>query len=184
MTRTEHLLTILAEECAEVAQRVSKALRFGLDEVQPNQPYTNAQRVVLELNDLAAAVQMAVKEGALPDLSEEEVAERIGRKTEKVERFLAFSAGRGLVDGVPADPTVPHPESHRRYVSFRSAPDTRVGGCPECPAILTAGLDGAETAYCPGCGYCTHPSQSAKDGHWHCNACNKQLEPLCPMVQG
>ena len=29
MTREEHLLTIVAEECAEVAQRATKALRFG-----------------------------------------------------------------------------------------------------------------------------------------------------------
>lgn len=28
MNRSEHLLSCLAEECAEVAQRVSKALRF------------------------------------------------------------------------------------------------------------------------------------------------------------
>ncbi len=33
MNRRDHLLDILAEECAEVAIRVSKALRFGLDEV-------------------------------------------------------------------------------------------------------------------------------------------------------
>lgn len=29
MTRAEHLLTILEEECIEVAQRISKALRFA-----------------------------------------------------------------------------------------------------------------------------------------------------------
>jgi len=33
------VLTILMEECAEVIQRASKALRFGLDEVQPEQCY-------------------------------------------------------------------------------------------------------------------------------------------------
>jgi hypothetical protein len=36
MNPTEHLLSCLAEECAEVAQRASKSLRFGLSEVQPN----------------------------------------------------------------------------------------------------------------------------------------------------
>jgi hypothetical protein len=38
MTRDEHLMTIAMEECAEVAQRVSKAVRFGMEEIQPGQP--------------------------------------------------------------------------------------------------------------------------------------------------
>jgi len=33
MLLQEHLLIILAEECSEVAQRASKALRFGLREI-------------------------------------------------------------------------------------------------------------------------------------------------------
>lgn len=45
MKRHEHLLSILAEECCEVGQRVSKALRFGLDEVQPGQDLSNAERI-------------------------------------------------------------------------------------------------------------------------------------------
>jgi hypothetical protein len=36
MNITEHLLATLAEECAEVAQATSKALRFGLDEPEVN----------------------------------------------------------------------------------------------------------------------------------------------------
>lgn len=114
MTRTEHLLTILAEECAEVAQRVSKALRFGLGEVQPGQTYTNAERVVHELCDLNAAIIMAMGDGVLPTLPDEEEYARLNAKREKVEKFLAFSAGRGLVDGVAADPSVLHPEATGR----------------------------------------------------------------------
>ena len=48
------LLEILAEECAEVIQRVTKALRFGVDEVQPGQPHTNAQRLAHEIGDVLA----------------------------------------------------------------------------------------------------------------------------------
>lgn len=115
MTRTEHLLTILAEECAEVAQRVSKALRFGVLEVQPGQDKTNAERVVAELIDMKAVWQMLngrFGSGVvLPKVAADEERKMIEAKAAKVERYLAFSAGRGLVDGIAADPTVPHPEA-------------------------------------------------------------------------
>lgn len=109
MTRTEHLLTILAEECAEVAQRVSKALRFGLAETQPGQPFTNAQRIEYELTDLLAAVESLVEERVIADPDVNDFAKR--HKKRKVEKFLAFSAGRGLVDDAPDAPPVPHPEA-------------------------------------------------------------------------
>ncbi|HEY1187148.1 MAG TPA: hypothetical protein VGE74_05790 [Gemmata sp.] len=108
MTRTEHLLTILSEECAEVAQRVSKALRFGLAEVQPGQGLTNTERVEYELSDLFAVVEMLVEERVIADPTVSDFAKRL--KKAKVEKFLVFSAGRGLVDGVVIDP-VPHPEA-------------------------------------------------------------------------
>ncbi|MCW2275106.1 hypothetical protein GJ654_10260 [Rhodoblastus acidophilus] len=51
------LLEILAEECAEVVQRVTKALRFGLDESQPGQPFTNAARIGHEVGDVLATLE-------------------------------------------------------------------------------------------------------------------------------
>ena len=58
MNETEHLLVILMEECAEVAKETSKALRFGEGEVMPGQPLTNRERILHELNDLWAIVEM------------------------------------------------------------------------------------------------------------------------------
>lgn len=93
MTRTEHLLTILAEECAELAQRTGKALRFGLDEIQPGQPLTNAERMQLEMADLLGVWKM---------LSDEELLSSVSRlhglavgKIEKVEKFLTYSRELG-----------------------------------------------------------------------------------------
>ena len=45
MTREEHLLTIVAEECAEVAQRATKALRFGLTDPKGTQERKTFTRV-------------------------------------------------------------------------------------------------------------------------------------------
>lgn len=123
MTRQELLLTQLAEECAEVAQRVSKALRFGLEEIQPGQSLNNAERIVEELIDLQAVWRMLQNEPnahagdgfarfcILPVLSLEAERERMLAKIAKVEKFLAFSAARGRVDGIAADASVPHPEA-------------------------------------------------------------------------
>ena len=59
------LLTILAEECCEVGQRVSKALRFGVEEIQPGQPLTNAQRISEEVGDIMGVVDRLVTLGLL-----------------------------------------------------------------------------------------------------------------------
>lgn len=83
MKRIEHLLFIIAEECAEVAQRASKAARFGLDEVQPGQDHDNMLRLWLEFNDLYAAMQMLHDETGFNGLSyrhrEAKIAKEIGR---------------------------------------------------------------------------------------------------------
>lgn len=108
MTRTEHLLTILGEECAEVAQRVSKALRFGPTEIQPGQPLTNMERVGQELADLIAVYDMLIiDQVATPP----ELRDLVPAKKAKVEKFLRFSAARGTVDGMAPDLTFPHPEA-------------------------------------------------------------------------
>jgi NTP pyrophosphatase (non-canonical NTP hydrolase) len=98
--RTEHLLVILMEECAEVAQRASKALRFGLKEVEPGQEATNAERLAGELADLDAVVLMCEAEGAFACAGEQSALER---KERKVERFLAYSAECGTLTAPPVE---------------------------------------------------------------------------------
>ena len=71
MNTIEHLLTCLAEECDEVGQRVMKALRFGLDEIQPGQDFTNAERIVLELHDLASMEPRSIERGNAASVGKE-----------------------------------------------------------------------------------------------------------------
>lgn len=98
MTRTEHLLWILAEESAEVAQRASKAARFTLTEVQPDQDLdlTNAERIKYELNDLWAVVEMLQSVKALPHVVYD--PDLIQAKQERVEKFLLYSLERGTLE--------------------------------------------------------------------------------------
>jgi len=65
MTNEQHLLTILAEECAEVGQRATKAIRFGLEDPAGAQPgfSSNKKRLLEEINDLLAVVSLLFGEG-------------------------------------------------------------------------------------------------------------------------
>lgn len=91
MNRAEHLLVRAMEECDEVSQRVSKALVFGLEEVQPGQGRTNRQRIVDEFHDLVAVLEMA----GLHPRSLDDAA--ISAKKAKVEKYLAYSRECGTL---------------------------------------------------------------------------------------
>lgn len=97
MTRTEHLLSILAEECSEVAHRASKALRFGLEEIQEGQGYTNSDRISIELVDLLAVVEMLEKDGALDVDESVDVEDAKYRKKQKVEKYLLYAEECGTL---------------------------------------------------------------------------------------
>lgn len=84
MTETEYLLTCLAEECAEVAQRVSKALRFSLSEIQTGQNLTNAERIMAEYADLRAVYSMLAARNIVPLVDHE----LMDTKREKVQGYL------------------------------------------------------------------------------------------------
>lgn len=57
------LLVILIEECGEVLQRATKALRFGIIECQPGQELSNAQRLALEIGDVLEMIDQLIAVG-------------------------------------------------------------------------------------------------------------------------
>lgn len=93
INETEHLLACLAEECAEVSQRVTKALRFGVSEVQPGQALTNAERIANELTDLFGVVEMLAERGVLRVISGDAVL----AKKRKVEHFIEYARQIGAL---------------------------------------------------------------------------------------
>ncbi len=97
MAPTQHLLLLTMEECAEVAHRCSKGARFGLDEVQPEQTLTNAQRLSAELTDLHTVILMLAEEAGLPIGAH---PDDVQAKRAKVEKYMKLSRERGqLLDG-------------------------------------------------------------------------------------
>lgn len=95
MNRTQYLLTKLAEECVEVAQRAHKAQVFGLEEIQENQPFTNEQRLIGEFIDLLGVISLLDDEGLINIPEEDRFNEMIEAKKDKVEKYAELSRARG-----------------------------------------------------------------------------------------
>jgi hypothetical protein len=89
---------VLIEECAEVTQRATKLLRFGIDEVQPGQPLSNKQRLCMEIGDLQVMIEFAIAAG-IADAREIEIGKEAKRL--QLRRFLQTQATRAPTPVTP-----------------------------------------------------------------------------------
>ncbi len=96
LNKQTYLLICLIEECAEIIQCVCKAIRFGLDEIQPGQGYHNLDRISFEVNDFIGVATMLDEECKLEILNNDELA--IRRKIDKVHSFMPLSRERGMLE--------------------------------------------------------------------------------------
>jgi hypothetical protein len=94
MNTKEYLLTCLSEECSEVSHRISKALRFGLQEIEPEQEFTNAERITTELTDLIAIAELLNEMNLIPTFHNE-YAKNI--KRQKVHKYMMYSKKIGVL---------------------------------------------------------------------------------------
>lgn len=70
MTKNENLLVTLMEECAELQQAVSKALRFGMDGSRPGSPERNNEHdIMVEYYQLVAVMEMLNNDNVLHKFS-------------------------------------------------------------------------------------------------------------------
>lgn len=93
-TYTEYLLDCLAEEAAEIVQAVTKAHRFGLDDVYEKRGFSNRAQLALEIDDLNAVVHLLRQMHQLPAQSDENLV----AKMVKVGKWAAYSHNKGLLD--------------------------------------------------------------------------------------
>lgn len=94
VNKNEYLLTCLGEECNEIGQRASKALRFGLAEVQPGQPLSNVERLAAELDDLMGVLQLLREQGVM---DYQPNPARIADKQAKLRAFMGYSESLGTL---------------------------------------------------------------------------------------
>jgi NTP pyrophosphatase (non-canonical NTP hydrolase) len=78
MNRSEEIMTILQEECAEVIQAVSKVRRFGMSE--------NHANLVVELCDLQAMIDL-MYEYEVVHCSYEQRLDNIFQKRQKLKKY-------------------------------------------------------------------------------------------------
>lgn len=75
MNKQEYLLVCLGEECAEVAQEVSKCLRFSLQDKHPNLHRSNVERLRVELAGIVSAMRQLSEIGVDLSVSEKDIKE-------------------------------------------------------------------------------------------------------------
>ena len=92
MTLKENLLVTVSEECDEVGQAVSKALRFGCSA-------ENIADIMIELYQLCAVVEMCQAEGILPIHSSDYRDEIMNEKKVKVLKYQEMSRTLGTLEG-------------------------------------------------------------------------------------
>lgn len=101
MNREEHLLTIVSEECAEIAQRASKCARFGMYQIQEDiddkpeenpDRFTNRERMLLEYSHLIATMEMLrIYIEEIPHVWDT-------NKKDKIEKYLIRSKALGTLN--------------------------------------------------------------------------------------
>lgn len=99
MTKNENLLVTAMEECAELQQAISKALRFSTENTYPTNvdESTNAQNIITEYYQLIAVMNMIFDSDIITDISEEEKQEIISRKKRKVKLYQSRSRKIGTI---------------------------------------------------------------------------------------
>lgn len=88
--RQRELLVCLIEECAEIIHRATKALRFGLAEVQSGQRFSNAERLAWECGDLLGVLDALREAGGV--LNDDIVAKGRDAKPTKLNFYLQSQA--------------------------------------------------------------------------------------------
>jgi hypothetical protein len=98
MTRQQHLLIRLMEECAEVQKEISKILIFGLKDkpfiAEGVDHVPNDVRLSQEIVDVLTLIDMVDESGIKINIADE----AIEKKRAKVEKYLEYSHSKGLLE--------------------------------------------------------------------------------------
>ncbi len=96
MNTKEHLLVCLMEECAEIQQAASKALRFGLEDGYPGANTTNVEDIEIEIIELIAVIDMCRSRKIISEPVEG--ASIYSAKLTRVEAYFKYARTTGALN--------------------------------------------------------------------------------------
>lgn len=82
------------EECGEILQEGSKALRFGINDRFEDRPSVQ-EKMVNELNDLHGVLTMLIQEGIIPRTYIDPV--KVQAKIQKIETYMLYAKEKGTL---------------------------------------------------------------------------------------
>jgi len=95
MNETQLLLIHLLEELSEAQKEITKALRFGLDDINPKTHETNAEAIVRELFDIQILLDELYSKNILE--KENQTERQKQRKQKKNKKWMKYSHLRGVL---------------------------------------------------------------------------------------
>ena len=95
MNKEQMLLTLLSEECAEVAQLASKSIRFGLDSYEPLTGVSNIDALHQELIDIITIVQYLNYEYDFNFDFDNIDWKAVAAKKERIDKYTKYSVDLG-----------------------------------------------------------------------------------------
>ena len=99
MQKNEYLALVAMEECAEIQQALSKAIRFGFDDHYPSRPdETNEEQLLTEFYQLTAMIEELHKQVIISGFTQEKIKQVKQDKIEKVYKYMDYSAEKGLLE--------------------------------------------------------------------------------------
>ncbi|MGM0218146.1 hypothetical protein [Enterococcus sp. AZ126] len=99
MQKNEYLALVAMEECAEIQQALSKAIRFGFDDHHPSRAdETNEEQLLTEFYQLTAMIEELHKQGIISGFTQEKIKQVKQDKIEKVYKYMDYSAEKGLLE--------------------------------------------------------------------------------------
>ena len=99
LSREQHLLVCLSEECAEVQKEISKILRFGMSDkhissLAGNTLEPNSARLSQEIVDVQALIRMLIKEGTPIEIRQRAII----TKCKQVETYMKYAQEKGMLE--------------------------------------------------------------------------------------
>lgn len=99
MQKNEYLALVAMEECAEVQQALSKAIRFGFDDHHPSRAdETNEEQLLTEFYQLTAMIEELHKQEIISGFTQEKIKQVKQDKIEKVYKYMKYSKNNGRLD--------------------------------------------------------------------------------------